>query len=82
MVKCKKHGIFVTGCSRWNGSYLSEVCEECDLRGRDFDRRSDTLGQEETIRRSCSRPDKIQRNTLKKASTWKVQPYFNPRRFV
>jgi hypothetical protein len=76
MIKCKKHGLFVTGCSRWNGSYLFEACEKCDFEGRVFESHSDTTGQGKTIRRNSSRPSKNKGNVVRTISTLKVHPFF------
>jgi len=75
MIKCNKHGLFVTGCSRWNGSYPSEVCEKCDFEGVVFESRSDTTGRGKTIRRNSCRPSKNKGNVIRTLSTLKVQPF-------
>jgi len=75
MIKCKKHDLFVTGCSRWNGSYPSGVCEKCDSEDVVFECSSDTTGQGNTIRRNSCRPRKDSRNVIKTVSTLKVQSF-------
>ena len=29
MAVCRKHSIKVTGCSKWNGGDISEICDLC-----------------------------------------------------
>ena len=76
MVKCKKHALFVTGCSRWNGSYLSEVCEECVLKAPICEHHGDTTGREKTLRRNNYRPIDSEGNIDKMVPTLKTRPYF------
>ena len=76
MIRCKKYGLVVIGCSRWMGNYPSEDCENCDFKGGIPVPGSNTKGLEETICRNRYRPIKNKGNMVKNVSTRKVYPYF------
>jgi len=76
MVRCKRYGLVVTGCSRWTGNYPSEDCENCDFKGGISAPRSNIKESEETICGDMHRPTKNKGNMVKNVSTRKVYPYF------
>jgi hypothetical protein len=76
MVRCKKHGLVVTGCSRWMGNYPSENCENCDFKGGISAPSGNTKGLEETIRTNVYRLIKNKGTIVKNRPTLRVHPYF------
>ena len=63
MIKCKKNGIYMTGCTEWMGGNPIEGCEICVLRGhlRNPWYRG---GVRKTIRKNKGGPAKIRETCL------------------
>jgi hypothetical protein len=76
MIKCRKNGVYVTGCTQWIGSNPIGECEICVLKGDISETHGKRKGVAESIRRNMQRPIKSKGNIVKRVSIRKVRPYF------
>lgn len=56
MIRCKKNGIYVTGCSQWIGSNPIDECEICVLKGGISETHGSIGGGGRKIHKNMQRP--------------------------
>lgn len=77
MLRCKKHKMDTTQCSRCTGIFNSiQVCENCGFKVGILETHGKRKGLNKTIRRNTRTHIKRKGNTFKRVAIRKVRAYF------